>query len=507
MAFNVRVGTLLCAAAVGVWWLASGGRAAAIGLTVDPAASYTLVGVASGKCVQPAGSSTASSAKAQIQPCDGSSTQRFQLQAAGAFYAIRNVNSGKCLDVQARSTAEGASIIQYTCSGATNQQWSVTDIGGGALRLTARHSGKVMEAYGSNANGTSVVQRTWASRTSQQFRLVVSGSDTGGGGTPGGDPGSPPPPGTTRITWLPSGPTLSSVETSESQGIAYDGRLWVFGGFVKPNLAATLAAAAFDPVTNHWTSLAPMPRKLTHAGQAVVGSTIYLAGGFVGDNPDDVSTNLVWQYNTIANTWSAAPSLPGPRGAGALVTLDGKLHFFGGALRQNRNDVEEYGDHWVLDPTDPQGTWQALAPMPNPRNHLGGAAAGGRIYALGGQHLGDENTNDVAEVDEYNPATNSWRPVASLAKPRGHLGPCTVERNGRIMVVSGVTMGSTPSTKTLLKDVDEYDPATNTWTSLTPLPDSRESPVAGAVGTTLIVVNGGGGQKRGPNTWLALLSP
>ena len=68
-------------------------------------------------------------------------------------------------------------------------------------------------------------------------------------------------------------------------------------------------------------------------------------------------------------------------------------------------------------------------------------------------------------------------------------------------------MGSTSSTKTLLADIDEYDPATNRWTALTPLPDSREAPVAGAVGNTLVVVNGGGGQRRGPNTWRALLVP
>ena len=66
-------------------------------------------------------------------------------------------------------------------------------------------------------------------------------------------------------------------------------------------------------------------------------------------------------------------------------------------------------------------------------------------------------------------------------------------------------MGATSTTKTLLADIDEYDPATNRWTSLTPLPDSREAPVAGAVGDTLVVVNGGGGQKRGPVTWLATL--
>ena len=54
-------------------------------------------------------------------------------------------------------------------------------------------------------------------------------------------------------------------------------------------------------------------------------------------------------------------------------------------------------------------------------------------------------------------------------------------------------MGSTSSTKTLLADINEYDPATNKWTALAPLPDSREAPVVGIVGTTLVAVDGGGG--------------
>lgn len=48
-------------------------------LIYDPSATYTIQGVASGKCVQVAGSSTANSANAQIQPCSGAGAQQFQI--------------------------------------------------------------------------------------------------------------------------------------------------------------------------------------------------------------------------------------------------------------------------------------------------------------------------------------------------------------------------------------------------------------------------------------------
>jgi unsaturated rhamnogalacturonyl hydrolase len=160
-------------------------------LVVDPTAVYSLVSSASNKCVQIANRSNADSARAQIQPCDGSPSQSFRISpaATSGYYAIRNSGSGKCLDVEARSTAEGARIIQYTCNGGNNQQWAIGDLSSGAVRLVARHSGKAAEVYASTANGTYLSQRSLSTRTSQQFRANASGG-TGGGAGAGGTGGN-----------------------------------------------------------------------------------------------------------------------------------------------------------------------------------------------------------------------------------------------------------------------------------------------------------------------------
>ncbi|WP_420878151.1 endo-1,4-beta-xylanase [Sorangium cellulosum] len=161
---------------------------AAESVTIDAAATYTIVGVQSGKCVEVAGGSTADGAGVQIAACNGSARQQFRIESAsGGYYRIRNVGSDRCMDVASASTTDGARVQQYSCWTGENQQWSFADVTGGAVRLTARHSGKSLDVYGrGTADGTAVIQ--WASNggTNQQFRLTPVSSGGTGTGTGGG---------------------------------------------------------------------------------------------------------------------------------------------------------------------------------------------------------------------------------------------------------------------------------------------------------------------------------
>ncbi len=186
-------------------------------LTVDSSSMYTIVGVASGKCVQIAGLSLANSARAELTTCASSTSQQFRFPlVSGSYFNVVNVASGKCLDVQSKSTANGAAVIQYACNGGTNQQWSVTTNSNGSVRLTARNSGKVMEAnQGGTANGTYIVQWASSGTTYQQFNLTVAG--TGGGAGSGGSGGT-------------GGSTASASSTANSGGASSVGGASSSGG-------------------------------------------------------------------------------------------------------------------------------------------------------------------------------------------------------------------------------------------------------------------------------------
>ncbi len=297
------------------------------------------------------------------------------------------------------------------------------------------------------------------------------------------------------LTW--SAGAEAPQQVYEAQGAAVGGRLYVFGGFYN-GLAATDQAEAYDPQTNRWSRVARMPEPLTHAAVAVDGPMVYVAGGFVGRQPGP-QTDHVWKYDAAADTWSAAPPLPAARGAGALVRLGRELHFFGGVEREPGNtDLyrRDSGDHWVLNLDGGTG-WRSAAPMPNPRNHMAGAALNGKIYAIGGQHLGDEEGGNQSTLQMYDPATDRWTARASLPRPLSHVSSSTVVWNGRIVVVGGVTQGSAE-----VAQVTEYDPLADRWTELTPLPAARQSPVAEVIDGRLVVTTGWLPGSARTTTWV-----
>ena len=269
----------------------------------------------------------------------------------------------------------------------------------------------------------------------------------------------------------------------------------MFGGFYNDATQATTRVQRYDPAANAWDTVAPMPEKITHAGHTSDGRRAFFVGGFVGDHPG-ASTAHVWVYDAAIDRWSRLPDLSARRGGGGAALIGSTLHFFGGVVRDGDHYEPDSGDHWVFD-VDTGTSWHPDAPLPNPRNHLGAIALGGRVYAVGGQHQGNELDGNQSSVERYDPATRQWTTLAPLPVPRGHVSSSLVVRDGKLLVFGGLTQKSRP-----LADVLEFDPATMAWTALDPLPAPRQSPIAKLVGTTLVTTTGG---HDGPHatTWIA----
>jgi N-acetylneuraminic acid mutarotase len=294
------------------------------------------------------------------------------------------------------------------------------------------------------------------------------------------------------FTWNTAAP--SPIPRFEANDATVNNQLFVLGGFYDSAIEATTEADRYDPASNTWTVLSDMPQPITHAGTAVDGQDIYLAGGFVGDGLTTV-TNRVLVYDVPTDTWSDAPPLPEARGAGALVRLDRQLHFFGGLDAT----LHDRADHWVLDLDGGTG-WTSAAPLPNPRNHLGYIDLNGLAYAIGGQHQLDEAAGNQAEVDAYDPSTDTWTAVAPLPVPRGHAHTSTFVLNGQIVIAGGETNGPR-----ILADVTAYNPDTDSWTALPPLPMPLQATDAQTIAGQLIVTGGQPGNGPIASTWTAPL--
>ena len=315
-----------------------------------------------------------------------------------------------------------------------------------------------------------------------------AGADAGPEGSPDGGPGDGGSPGNpdagqpdggsggsgfTTIRW--SHLAARPEGTSEVEGELVGGKLYSFGGFdwFKSCCTPTRHAFVYDPATDRWSQLADMPEGVSHAGTTTDGTDIYWAGGFVEDAPRTFQifgTVHVWRYRVASNTYEAMPDLPQPRGAGALQYLDGKFHFFGGESLGQGYDTPE---HWVLDLAGGGTTWMPAAPLPRARNHLGSTVFGGKIYAVGGQHGHDEGLVEVPDVDVYEPATDSWTRLADMPHGRGHIAQATFPFEGRILVLGGEIANGVYT-----DEAAAYDPVTNRWAELTPMPVKRHSGIA-----------------------------
>ena len=83
--------------------------------------------VATGSAIDLTNCSGSNSANIQIWSWLNNNCQKWTLVDMGSgYYQIKSVASGKCLDVSGRSTADGANVIQYSCGSGTNQQFSFT---------------------------------------------------------------------------------------------------------------------------------------------------------------------------------------------------------------------------------------------------------------------------------------------------------------------------------------------------------------------------------------------
>ena len=119
-------------------------------------------------------------------------------------------------------------------------------------------------------------------------------------------------------------------------------------------------------------------------------------------------------------------------------------------------------------------------PMPTPRMNPAAAVVGGKIYVLGGisrQGLA------VATVEEYDPATDSWTRRAPMPTPRGMLAAASV---GSIVYA----IGGRSDSGGVLAVVEAYDVKTDQWRPVAPLQQARWGVMAAEAGGRLFALGG-----------------
>jgi non-specific serine/threonine protein kinase len=120
--------------------------------------------------------------------------------------------------------------------------------------------------------------------------------------------------------------------------------------------------------------------------------------------------------------------------------------------------------------------WTEVAPMKRARGGHTLVVVGANAYSLGGA----DAAGDVATPEAYDPDTNKWRDLAPLPAPRNHVSGFAYRGSA---CIAG---GRTP----LVARVDCYDPAQNAWTRLPDLPVATSGAGAGVLDDEIVVAGG-----------------
>ena len=291
--------------------------------------------------------------------------------------------------------------------------------------------------------------------------------------------------GAAQARWTKAAPFPEPDE--ELYGVTLNGKIYVLGGFGAGKARGIVYE--YDPARNAWTKKKPMARPVHHQAMAAANGKIYVFGGFVfptapggGWEPVDNA----WEYDPVADTWTALPPLPAKRGSALAFEVGGKFYVIGGAsTHPGAKEVAITGNgpgrsvatNEVYDPAT--RTWSSRQSMPTARNHAFGGVVNGKIYVIGGRtgHGFITAATNTDLVEEYDPAADTWGALKARM-PTARSGGGWGTHNGKIYVAGGEV--ATAQLVAAFRAVEAYDPATNSWSTLPSMPIPRHG-VAGAV--------------------------
>ena len=206
----------------------------------------------------------------------------------------------------------------------------------------------------------------------------------------------------------------------------------------------------YDPATNVWQPGAEGPIGQTYVQGAELqsgelGPLFYAIGGRSSEQGGVHRLCYRLRGEGDAYTWDAVASLNQKRAWAPSAALGAKLYVFGGALGGHGPTLSSVE---VLDTAAAEPQWQLLTNIPGPsRGWCGAAAAGGKLYVLGGSHFFAPKPTDgpdrerLRDVWQLDPDTGDWQARAPL--PYRVSGfDCCVYGDRYIILVGGAAITS-----------------------------------------------------------------
>jgi N-acetylneuraminic acid mutarotase len=297
--------------------------------------------------------------------------------------------------------------------------------------------------------------------------------------------------------WVKLAPFPEPAE--ELLGAAANGKLYVFCGLA-PGWKPIGMVYEYDPATDKWAQKKAMPLLSHHVAFTEHRGKIYAFGGFTlpaSGPPAWTPIDNAWEYDPAADSWKALAPMPTKRGSPVAVTVGDRMYVIGGATTppgSKETAVHPQRPHVsvsTVEEYDPAtNTWRQRASMPTPRNHATAGVVNGKVYVIGGR-VGaafiSAGSSNVDVVEEYDPATDTWG-SARAKMPSARSAMASGVHGGRIYVTGGE--GQNAQMMYTFRALEAYDPAANRWSALASMPVSRHGLAGAVIGNRLHMVSG-----------------
>ena len=303
---------------------------------------------------------------------------------------------------------------------------------------------------------------------------------------------------------------MPTARSCFSTGIV-DGKVFAIGGRgqAEPDEFGELALSTvemYDPETDAWERKADMPTKRSGVAVSVVDGKIYAIGGeetkkvprYKGWIHEAKGLPTVEMYDPATDTWTQKADMPTPRKTRTCV-VDGKIYAIGGLAADPTVEREQLATVEVYDPaTD---SWTSARSMHHARYWAALSVVNGEIYATGGtgpSPIRSEPDPYLSSVEVFNPKTDQWRERGEMVTPKaGHSANFI---NGKIYVIGGSFWEVKEKAYKYHSTIEIYDPVTDRWTEAPDMLVGKSGHTTEIVDGHLYIFGGNSKTAAGPLT-------
>ena len=295
-------------------------------------------------------------------------------------------------------------------------------------------------------------------------------------------------PSNNALAWQALAPMPLAMQ--EIYPAVFQGEIAVGGGLAPMDggegrigpMAPTDRFIIYSPTANRWREGPILPAARHHLGLVATPSRLLAIGGFSSNAQTAWQPEAsVWQLSGDQSHWQPAASLPTPQGESTYLALGEQIHVIGGRAPDGRGRVTDTNRHWRLE----NGQWHSAAPSQIARNSAAAAVIDGQIYQVAGRIYAQQHRSQTL-LERYDPASDRWQRLAPI--PRGAAGLAAVSLGGQLFVFGGEHLEQRPWQS--YDQVWRYDPRSDNWSLAGRMTSTRHGLGAVVIDNRIYVIGG-----------------